>query len=74
MYGRTALSMSNGDADLSVGYCVSEGRPVGKYVDIGAMRTGCCTFPTIAFLSSQSKRDRILGCIELVNVGVKCTT
>ena len=51
MYGRTALSMSNGDADLSVGYCVSEGQPVGKYVDIGAMRTGCCTFPTFAFLS-----------------------
>ena len=43
--------MSNGDAGLSVGDCVSEGRLGGKYVDIGTMRTGCCTFPTIAFLS-----------------------
>ena len=59
--GRTVLSTSNGDRPFR-GDCDSQGHLVGKkYVDAGARRTTCCTFLTIVSLSSQSKRDHILG-------------
>ena len=35
MYGRIALSMSNGDASLSVGDCDSESHLVGTYIASG---------------------------------------
>jgi hypothetical protein len=50
---RQTLSTSNGDAGTFCGDCDCEGHVIGKYyVDIRVRRTACCTFPTIASLST----------------------